>query len=277
MPASPLSVSISSNGTRATLPVSNDTLVMGTCSSGTDTQLVAIGSTSALTTEFGVGPLVQLAAQYLSTTGRPVKCMRINDSVAATMSSVTATRIATSTGTVVNNSSAPNDSYDVIIEILSTGTIAATSFTWRYSLDGGDNYSGTLVGAAAVTLGSTGIILTFADNSGGDGTKFVDGDLHSFTTTAPGFASADLTAALTSFQNSDTRVRRIHVASTSVTMSSLYSAIRTALNTLEAAYKYPLIILDSDDRGAGPEAVATWQAGVLTDWTGADGIGRAHV
>lgn len=263
MPATPITVNISSNGTRAALPVSNATLVMGTCSSGTDNQLVSVGSTSALTSTFGQGPLVQLAAQYLSIAKAPIYCMRVNDSVAATMSAVAYTRVGASTGTVTNNASAPVDAFSVIIEILSTGVVGTA--TYRYSLDGGDNYSGTLVTAAGVTLGSSGIILTLADG-GGPTTGFEDGDLITFTTTAPGYSSSDLTAAMTAFQNSSVRVRRIHPATTSVTSSTLYAGIRTSLNSLETAYKYCMVILESDDRSAGPEAVATWQAGVLSDF-----------
>ena len=149
MPAVPITVNISANGTRATLPVSNATLVMGTSSSGTDTQLVSVGSTSALVSEFGTGPLVQLGAQYLSLAKAHFYAMRINDSVAATMSAVAYARGGASTGTVANNASAPNDAYNVIIECLLTGVTG--TYTYRYSLDGGDNYSGTLVSAATIT------------------------------------------------------------------------------------------------------------------------------
>lgn len=266
MPAVPITVNISANGTRAVLPVSNGTLVMGTCSSGTDTQLVSVGSTSALVSEFGTGPLVQLGAQYLSIAKAPIYCMRINDSVAATMSAVTYARVGASTGTVANNASVPNDAYNVIIESLSTGLTG--TYTYRYSLDGGVTYSGTLVSAATITLGSSGINLTLADGVGPLGLS--DGDLVSFTTTAPGYGPSDLNVCLTAFQNSSVRVRRIHPATTSVTSSGLYTAIRSALNTLETAYKYTMVILESDDRGAGPEAISTWQSGVLTDFATED-------
>ncbi len=267
MPATPVTTTIAANGKRAVLPVSNATLVMGTCSTGTDNEIVAIGSTSALTTEFGVGPLVQLAAQYIQIGKAPIYCCRINDSVAATMSAVTKTGAGAGTGTVVNNASVPVDAFDVILEMLSTGIVGVA--TYRYSLDGGNNYSGTLVTAAGISLGSSGIALTLADG-GGPTTGYIDGDLFTFTTNAPGYSATDLGNALTGFQNSSIRVRRIHPATISVVSSTLYSQIRTSLNTLETAYKYTMVILESDDRGAGPEAVATWQAGVLTDFAGTD-------
>lgn len=272
MSATPITVTIQ-QGTRAPLPVSNATMIIGAASAGTDNAIVRVSSTAELLEEFAAvstapGPLCQLAALYLGIARAPVYCMRINDSVAATMGSVTKTAAGSSNGTVANNSSTPVDAFSVIIEVLSTGTVAAGSFTYRYSLDGGDNYTGTIQGptnaggSANVSLGTTGISVTFADGSSPTG--FTDGDLFSFTTTAPGWATSDLQAALDAWIASDVRVRRIHVVG--VSSSTIHAAIIARMSTAFAAYKYARVIEETDDQTAG-ESVSGWANSVILDYT----------
>jgi len=272
MSATPITVTVLP-GSRAPLPVSNATLIIGAASAGTDNAIVRVSSTSELLAEFATastapGPLCHLAALYLGISKAPVYCMRINDSVSATMGSVTKTAAGATNGSVANNSSAPVDAFSVIIEILSTGTVAAGSFTYRYSLDGGDNYTGTMQGpsngggSASVNLGTTGISVTFADGSSPTG--FTDGDLFSFTTTAPGWATSDLQAALDAWIASDVRVRRIHVIG--VSSSTIHAAIvaRLGINAF-GAYKYARAIEETDDQTSG-ESVSTWGAAVRSDY-----------
>lgn len=75
----------------------------------------------------------------------------------------------------------PDAAYDVRILISANGGRGVGEF--YYSLDGGDTFEATDVGIPATpgeyVLGTTGLTLTFADDS------FVDGDVYSFTTTAP--------------------------------------------------------------------------------------------
>lgn len=276
MSATPITATVLP-GTRAPLPVSNATLVIGAASAGTDNAIVKISSTSELLEEFAAastapGPLCHCAAMYLSIAKSPLYCMRINDSAAGVMGSVTKTAAGAGTGTVANNSSVPVDAFSVIIEILSTGTVTAGTFTYRYSLDGGDNYTGTIQGptngggSSNVSLGTTGISVTFADG-GGPTTGFLDGDLFSFSTTAPGWGTSDLQAALDAFIASEYRIRRIHVVGVSST--TLHAAIITRLTTAFNSYKYTRLIEESDDQGGG-ESVATWAASVISDYSTAN-------
>jgi hypothetical protein len=274
MSATPITATVQT-GPRAALPVSNATLVIGAASAGTDNAIVKISSTSELLEEFAAtstapGPLCHCAALYLSITGQPVYCMRINDSVAATMGSVTKTAAGSTNGTVANNSSVPVDAFSVIVEILSTGTVAAGTFTYRYSLDGGDNYTGTITGpthasgSASASLGTTGISITFADGSSPTG--FTDGDLFTFTTSAPGWGTSDLQAALDAFISSEYRIRRIHVVG--VSSSTIHAAIITRLATAFAGYKYTRVIEETDDQTGG-ESVSGWANSVLVDYASA--------
>lgn len=272
MSATPITVTVLP-GSRAPLPVSNATLIVGAASAGTDNAIVRVSSTSELLEEFAAastapGPLCHCAALYLAISRQPVYCCRINDSVSAAMGSVTKTAAGSTNGSVANNSSTPVDAFSVIIEILSTGTVAAGSFTYRYSLDGGDNYTGIIQGptngggSANVSLGTTGISVTFADGSSPTG--FTDGDLFSFSTTAPGWATSDLQAALDAWIASDIRVRRIHIVG--VSSSTIHAAVISRLGqNAFAAYKYARALEETDDQGSG-ESVSTWGASVRSDY-----------
>lgn len=252
------------SGAGAPLPVLNGTCLFGICSSGTAYTPTSVGSIVALTDTFGQGPLVDAAALYLQITGQPVYVCRVTQSSAGTISAITATRAGTSTGTVANNASAPVNAYSLIIIIVTTGTVAATSFTYKYSVDGGNNYSAILQGAAAVTLGTTGIILTFADAGGGP-TYFEAGDTFTVTTVAPVYNTSNLTSAVTALINDpNTRVRRIHAVNTNG--ASFHSTLITLRATAFTAYKYFRVVEESDDLGAGPETVTAWQAGTNSDF-----------
>lgn len=262
MSATPITFSVTNN-TGASLPITNSTCLFGISSSGTAATPTNVGSIQALTSTFGQGPLVDAAALYLQITNQPVYVCRVTQSTAGAMGSVTTTRIGTSTGTVVNNSSVPLNAFSVIIVITTTGTVAATSFQYKYSTDGGNNYSAITQGAGAVTLGTTGIILTLADNAGP--TCFEAGDIFSFTTTAAAYNTSNLTTAINALIASpNISVRRGHCVGTNG--ASFHATLISLATTAFNAYKYLRFIEESDDLGAGPESVTAWQAGVNTDF-----------
>lgn len=262
MSANPITVVVTDN-TGATLPITNSTCLFGISSSGTAATPTLVGSVQDLTSTFGQGPLVDAAALYLQISAQPVYVCRVAQNAAGTMSSVTTTRIGSSTGTVVNNSSVPTNAFSVIIVITATGSVAATSFQYKYSVDGGNNYSAILQGAASVSLGTTGIALTFADNAGP--VYFSAGDVFTFTTTSATYSTSTLTTAVTALINSPTiRVRRAHCVGTNG--GSFHATLISLATTAYNGYKYLRFLEESDDLGAGPETVSAWQAGVLTDF-----------
>lgn len=270
MSATPITVNVTA-GRAAPLPVTNATCLFGTCSSGTAYTPTSVGSISALTSTFGQGPLVDAAALYLQISGQPVYVCRVTQSSAGTMGSVTKTGAGAGTGTVANNSSVPVNAFSFVLAIVTTGTVTAGTFTYRYSTDGGNNYGPITQGpsngsgSANVTLGTTGVSITFADG-GGPTTGFVAGDVFTWTTTPPVYDTSNLTTAVQALINSSTiRVRRIHAVGTNG--GSFHSTLITLAGTTAFnAYKYFRAIEESDDLGAGPEGVAAWQAGVLSDF-----------
>lgn len=75
----------------------------------------------------------------------------------------------------------------VIVEVLTSGELGAATF--RYSLNGGSTWSGTITVPAngAYALGATGCTLTFAAAPADAGTSFVAGDRFTFSLTVPSF------------------------------------------------------------------------------------------
>ena len=178
-------------------------LLMGISSAGTATELVSVQSPTDAVAAFGQGPLVEDACRVLSEAGGPVLMCRLNGSVAGTNSSVTATPIGAGTGTITL-SGAPYDSYDAEVEITKTGTLGTAEF--RYSLDAhrttGPNgveipptwsESITVPSGATYAIPNTNITMTFVPGAGA--VYFEDGDVHTWTSTEPYYAVADLDAA----------------------------------------------------------------------------------
>lgn len=263
--AAPILVNVV-KGAAAPLPVDNATLLMSTAASGTDTAIVQVANVAAAQAEFGQqGPLQELAALYLARSRRPLYCMRINDSTPGSAGSVTAVRVNSgtpSTGTMATTGSVPVDSYDVVVEVMATGTVAANSAVIRVSFDGGVTWYAERQIAASIAFADFGVTLVFADAGGGP-VYFEEGDLFTFATLGPAFSTADLQAALDAWIASNIRVRRIHVMGLSST--TLHAAIATRMATAEGVYKNARVIEETDDQGSG-ESVTTWQAGVLGDY-----------
>jgi hypothetical protein len=180
------------------LPESSDGLhvVAGVCSVGTVAEIASYSELADLVSGRGYGPAVEAAALSLSTgvnglSGRPVLVVRINASVAGVAGDVVTVRTSTSTGTVAV-SGAPYDRYRARVVITRTGTLGAGAF--KYSLDNGENYSAeiALPGGGTYAIPHTNLTLTFTPNGGA--IFFEAGDAFSFSTLAPSYATADLTA-----------------------------------------------------------------------------------
>jgi hypothetical protein len=232
------------------VPVDNTRtrLKLGVCSSGSVNTLYSFSDKTLMRATLGQGPLVEALAHDLDQAGGPVYAMRLTGSVAGTAGSVTAT--ATGTGTVTV-SGAPYDSYSAIVEITRNGTnIAAGTAAFVYSLDGGDTYSSEL----AVPTGGTyavpnsGITLTFVN--GGSGTSFVDGDRHTFTTTAPGYSTTNIADAMTVLK-ADARTwafaHLVGATSAASGTATVVAAMQTHAGAFETAFRYIFFIVEGAD------------------------------
>ncbi|HEV8246077.1 MAG TPA: DUF2586 family protein [Polyangiaceae bacterium] len=160
-------------------------LVYGPCSNGTANVLESFNSIPDLLTAHPQGPATETAAYILAQGGGPIRFMKSAASVAAANSVVT----SVGGGPVVTVAGTAADFYDAIIEIVLGGALGTATF--RYTLDGGKNYSATLLTPSGLTyvIPNTGITATFTA-----GTQ-IAGATHSFTCTPAMWNSTDLGTA----------------------------------------------------------------------------------
>lgn len=162
-------------------------LVYGPCSGGSANVLESFNSIPDLLTAHPQGPAVESAAYILTHGGGPIRFMKSAGTVAAALSTVTEGGAG---GPDVTVAGTPNDFYNAIIEIVLGGALGTATF--KYTLDGGKNYSSTLTTPSGATyvIPNTGITATFTA-----GTQ-VAGTTHSFTATPAMWNSTDLSAGM---------------------------------------------------------------------------------
>jgi hypothetical protein len=231
---------------------------IGVSSAGTFNSLYSFSDQKALRDALGNGPLVEAGAAALATSvrgkgPRPVFFMRINPSTAGTSGAVTPTRVGTSTGTVAA-AGAAYDRFEVIVEITRTGTLGAGAF--RYSLDGGDTYSAEIAIPGGGTYAITGTNVTLTFTAGGGPTYFEDGDLFTFSTTAPYYSTSDIDTTMAALLADVREWEFVHLVgaptsgsdATKVTaFVAVATAMATHMATAEAAGRYVWALLEAPD------------------------------
>ncbi len=222
------------DGALGILPPSAGKLLalVGPCSAGAVDTPMTFGKVSALVSALGDGPLVEAAARAIQLHGKPVICVRTATTTAGASSAVTFTGTGTSVVTADVDPLAPYDDYEVRLLVVAGGTIGAAGITFRYSLDGGRNYSPlvSLGTAVTYTIPRSGVVLNFAAGT------LVAGDLASLVTTAPKWSTGEMTAALTALRNSGVSYGVIEIVGP--IGASDFDAIDTAVSGFPSVGKY---------------------------------------
>lgn len=214
---------------------------IGVSSLGTHNLFEIFTDPDALTTARGVGPVVSAAAHHISVTGQPCAVIRIDPAqvTAGTLGAIT--KVGGHAGpTISDSSSAPLDSGDLLVEIVLGGAVATATF--RYSLDGGETWSATILTAATVALTGTGITLAFAAGT------YVAGNQYSATATGPTYNATGMGTAITAALSATQRFRLIHLVGYAATASAMAALVASANTQLEGAaasqYRYTRIFFD---------------------------------
>jgi len=226
-------------------------LFLGCSQKGPTNAVSAFSSPGDVIDTFGDGPLSEDLCYFLAIAGGPVYAVRLATSVAATTSSVTATRFASSTGTVAVSGTAL-DAYEARVEIKVTGAPGTSQF--RYSLDNGLTYSQQTITPSGGTyaLPNTGLTLTFANS--------VDkGDVFTFTTTEPGFGTTDLATGMDVVKADNTPIAAIVLSGQFATASAaatVAAAMATHASALFQLFRPIRFMMD-----AGGDNIATTKTG----------------
>lgn len=142
-------------------------------------------------------------------------------------------------------SASPVDAYSVIVEIMSDGGLGAGTF--RYSIDGGDNYVGDVQipsgGKFALQASnglSTGVVLTFAST-------FVKGDKHTFTTTGPSSSVSDVASAFDAAILDTSQWEMVHVVgapANAAGAATLHATVATKMASAKTAGRFARAMIE---------------------------------
>lgn len=226
------------DGALGVLLPSNDgaSLKFGVATSGTVNTIYALTTLKQVKDTFGSGPLAEALATHIALSGKPVYGVRVNASVAGTIGTITKGRALaptiTAAGTVL-------DAFQVQLEVLATGALGAATF--KYSLDGGDNYSAETVVPSGGTfvLPNTGVTLTFPSGT------YEDGDTYSFDTVAPAYSLSDLNAAIDVVLADKREWGFMHVVGAA--SSTIFAGVATRLAEATSVFRYAFAVLEAAD------------------------------
>jgi len=162
--------------------------ILGCSSTGTANQPFATRSLSALTSNFGTGPLVEAAAIVILAGGTAI-VNKVAQNSAGTRKAVQFTGTGSS---VITSSGNPNDDYYIVFKVVTGGTIGVAGITFQISLDAGRNFGPiqALGTASSYLIPSTGVTLNFAAGT------LVALDKAQFQTTQPLWATGGIQSAL---------------------------------------------------------------------------------
>ena len=134
----------------------------------------------------------------------------------------------------------PNNAYDIVIQITGSGGTNEGSF--RYSIDGGNNFSDEqqIPSGGAYGLPGTGLKLVFA-NAGVEGESFLEEDAYAFSTAAPAMSNAGVLNAVETLAGFNKVVEICHIVGASG--KALWAALQSKAEEFMGVYKKPLIFL----------------------------------
>ena len=224
-------------------------LVLGTSELGTDFVKLSFSNKNDVVTTLGQGQLPEAICHILDEAGGPVQAMKMTTTVTATIGSVTTTRTSTSTGTVTPTGT-PLDEYEVIVTILTTGSLASADFTFSFSLDDGRTPSEevTVPSGGVYIIPNSGITITFADAAGP--IFFEAGDTFEFDTTAPYYTTTELGLAVTALLAAPLDWAFLVLTGTPASAAdgaTMFAALATQLSTFESNFHWVRGIMDVGD------------------------------
>jgi hypothetical protein len=258
MTAPDVSLTIQDGGLKLVPETSDGVQVkIGVASAGTPLTLYPFTPSAVpsglLTSTLGQGPVPDSIAVGFSQVvdGKAPSLIygfRVTPSTAATSSAVTVTRKSTSTGTVATTGSSPLDTYAPRIRITKTGTTGTGEFV--YSLDGGDTESGVIQipGGGTYAIPNSGVTAVFTPGAGP--TFFEEGDVFTWTTTAPAMTIADIATAITALLLLTNKWEFLHIVGVPAdhtATAALFAALATHMATLEGTKRYRSAIMEASD------------------------------
>lgn len=269
---------IDGGGTVVSVPANSVQVVIGTCSDGTEAQVVASRDPQQLMNAVGTGPGVAAAATSIAAgaTVLFMKAATVSVGVAGTVTS----NLGSSTLTVAGE---PNDAYLVKVKITKAGTVGTAGIRFRVSVDAGRTYGPEIaLGTASdYEIVGTELTLTF-----GAGDCNLDGTA-TFGCVEPLTDTAGVQACLVALEASPFSVTgwgSMHITGTWEGADA--STIQGFLADMLASKTWTRAIISARDAsppaayGGTGEDDPTWAAAVALDYSALDAnrlcVGAGH-
>lgn len=134
----------------------------------------------------------------------------------------------------------PNNAYHIIVEITGTGNV--NEGTFKYSIDGGNNFSDdySIPLGGSFEIEGTGLTLVFKDAEAGE-ESFLVGDEYGFETAAPTMNNANVLKAVEKLVSYNKVFEVCHIVG--VSTKTLWAALQTEAEEFLLTYKKPIIFL----------------------------------
>ena len=275
-----VNINVQDNGLGAAVPGGGGVLVIcGPTSSGTVNVPTQTTNPATITSNYGYGPAVQLAANVVEGTGNPVIFIKTATASSGTNTAVTATIPGAGTSAVTLTGT-PFDTYYGRVTVLTGGTIGSNGIVIGVSVDAARSTLVTVQLGTATTyvIPNTGLTLNF-----GAGT-LVAGDYYSWISTEPLWSDAGISAALASLLTvalpfQDVMIPGGSSASTGAGTAGAVSADVTAVDgymtTLFNNRRYARCLLQARDAlwgGTSTETEVTWLNSLETAFVNASSL-----
>lgn len=239
---------------------------VGVCSAGTVNQIVGVSDPSKIKDLFGTGPLANALGDSFQAGSKVIYAVRATGDVAGVIGTITSTNTGTGDMTATGS---PLDAYQVQVKIVDAGDLDTASF--RYTLDGGDTWSGKLAAQATYAIPDTGITLNFSEDAVTPENSFKAGDLYEFSTTAPEASVSSIQAAVQALLSSNYEYEFIHVVGEAD--AAAWTALASLASTAETNFRYIHFLAEA----AGPGAAETVDAWVDARVTEAESFASTRV
>lgn len=232
---------------------------VGVSSQGVINEIVPITDPGKIKEKFGTGPLAGSLYDSFAAGARAVYAVRAAGEVAGTIGEVTATK--TGIGDI-KVSGTPLDAYSVLVEIVDSG--ATNEATFKYSLDGGNTFSGkiTVPTLLKYDVPDTGLTFDFTEDGVTPESSFEAGDKYACATTAPQASVTNITDAIDALLASSYFYEFIHVVGES--NASVWAALSAKAGEAQSKYRYIHFLTEA--RGPSDvEDVDQWVSALITE------------
>jgi hypothetical protein len=237
-------------------------LVVGVSSLGTNATVYYETNPNTVLTDLGYGPMPETAMRVVEQTGA-VLCLKLQGSVAAVNSSVTATRVGTSTSTVTVSGAALRDYRAKVVITVTTAALGSGKF--KYTLDNGNTYSEeiTIPSGGTYTVPNSGLTLTFAVSA----STFDAGDSHAFTSTCAHWNTTNLSSGLTALLASPLligkKIRKVYftgIPDLAATAATNAAGVASFMSSLQAADHFARALMDCGSLDSTTNVLANYVA-----------------